>query len=286
MANETNLDTSLPFEDFHRKYYGYTIVVISFIIWRSLAQLVASIAPGLQLVASRRHDWKFKNCIISLIHSSITGIGGLICFYLDPDMAQDLINRHAERCFILGAVSIGYFLHDLLDLRHSRRHEWELYIHHIIVLMCFGSCLITKQYIGYKMVAFLVEINSIFLHIRTLLQVCGVSKFSLAFRFNSLLNIATFVVNRIMVLAWMTRWLVINKDLVPFLLYTLGCISNAIMTLINIILLYRLLRADQKVIASTLFGKTDIGTENLTANGKTAVGIVNNGIHDAKLKEQ
>ena len=38
---------------------------------------------------------------------------------------------------------------------------------------------------------------------------------------NSLLK-GTFIVNRIMVLAWMTRWIVINKDAIPLFLYTLG----------------------------------------------------------------
>ena len=122
-----------------------------------------------------------------------------------------------------------YFIHDFLDLSKSKKSEWELQLHHFVVLLCFGSALLTKQYIGYNMVslwiskelsvmvgfrlsdleiamcipfrfrfhvffsfvfqvAFLVEINSMFLHIRSLLQICGISKFSSAYRVNSLFN--------------------------------------------------------------------------------------------------
>ena len=100
-----------------------------------------------------------------------------------------------------------------------------------------------------------------------------------------------------MVLAWMTRWIIINKDSIPLFLYTLGwyerrvvfvvvfvvfdksaqrsvflssfifnSIANAILTLMNSMLLYRLLRADQSVLTSTLFGKKEIKAENLTPN--------------------
>ena len=46
-----------------------------------------------------------------------------------------------------------YFIHDFLDLSKSKKSEWELQLHHVVVLLCFGSALLTKQYIGYNMVS-------------------------------------------------------------------------------------------------------------------------------------
>lgn len=253
--------------DVSTRHYGVFIIIAAFFVWSFLSQTVGSVAPHLHLVANKKHDFKFKNTFISFLHSTLTGVGGLLCFFLDPDMAKDLINHHHERCYILAAISIGYFLHDFHDLSKSKKSEWELLLHHTVVLLCFGSALLSKQYIGYNMVAFLIEINSMFLHIRSLLQVCGVSKFSMAYRVNSLFNIGTFIVNRIMVLAWMTRWIIINKDAIPLLLYTLGCVGNAILTVMNSMLLYRLLRADQMVLTSTFFGTKEIISENITPNG-------------------
>ena len=54
----------------------------------------------------------------------------------------------------------------------------------------------------------------------------------------------TFIVFRIATLAWMTRWIVVNRDQIPLPLYTLGSVGLAVMTVMNIILFYRLLRSD------------------------------------------
>jgi hypothetical protein len=267
MESNLQAETVSVFLEISFRHYGVVVVFLSFFVWRFLSQTVASVAPLLHLVTNKKHDWRFANLFVSLLHSTLTGCGGLLFFFLDPDMARDLMNHHHDRCYILAAISIGYFIHDFFDLQKSKKSEWELQLHHVIVSLCFGSALLSKQYIGYNMVAFLIEINSMFLHIRSLLQVCGVSKFSLAYRVNSLFNIGTFIVNRIMVLAWMTRWVIINKDAIPLFLYTLGCISNAILTLMNSILLYRLLRADQIVFSTTsLGGKKEIIRDNSTTN--------------------
>lgn len=45
-------------------------------------------------------------------------------------------------------------------------------------------------------------------------------------------------------MAWMSRWLLINKDLIPLVFYSLGSIGLAVMTVMNIILFYRLLQSD------------------------------------------
>lgn len=64
------------------------------------------------------------------------------------------------------------------------------------------------------------------------------------YRINSMINLGTYVVFRINTLAWMTRWLVLNRDKVPLPAYTLGSVGMAIMTAMNIVLFYRLLRTD------------------------------------------
>lgn len=93
------------------------------------------------------------------------------------------------------------------------------------------------------MVALLVEINSVFLHLRQILRLANHAA-STIYRVNSMINLGTYVVFRINTLAWMTRWLVLNRDKVPLMAYTLGSVGLAIMTVMNIVLFYRLLRSD------------------------------------------
>ena len=73
------------------RHYGLFVVLVAFFVWRVVSETVASAAPLLHLVANKKHEWKFKNILVSLLHSSLTGIGGLMCFYLDPGETRDCL---------------------------------------------------------------------------------------------------------------------------------------------------------------------------------------------------
>lgn len=111
------------------------------------------------------------------------------------------------------------------------------------VITCFGLSVLSNRYLGFAVVALLVEINSVFLHLRQILRMASMASGTL-YRVNSMINLGTYVVFRINTLAWMTRWLVLNRDKVPLLAYTLGSVGMAIMTAMNIVLFCRLLRSD------------------------------------------
>ncbi|CAB1348923.1 unnamed protein product [Coregonus sp. 'balchen'] len=111
------------------------------------------------------------------------------------------------------------------------------------VISCFGIAVLTGRYVGFAVVALLVEINSVFLHLRQILRMANLVAGDL-YRINSMVNLGTYVVFRINTLAWMTRWLVLNRDNIPLFSYTVGSIGLAIMTAMNIVLFYRLLRSD------------------------------------------
>ncbi|MBN3322572.1 TLCD2 protein, partial [Atractosteus spatula] len=194
---------------------------------------------------ARRNTWKWRNISTSFIHSLITGIWAVLCFCLHPEMAEDLISTHSSFSHALVSISIGYFIYDFFDMvLYQKLHQsWELLFHHIVVIMCFGTSVLTCHYVGFAVVALLVEINSIFLHLRQMLLMASLSKTTL-YRLNSMVNLGTYMVFRISTLAWMTRWLVINRDNVPLLSYTMGSVGMAIMTAMNIVLFYRLLRSD------------------------------------------
>ncbi|MGH0180081.1 UNVERIFIED_CONTAM: hypothetical protein FKN15_003673 [Acipenser sinensis] len=203
-----------------------------------------------------RNTWKWRNISTSLVHSLITGIWAVLCFYVHPEMAEDLIYTHSGFSHTLISVSIGYFIHDFVDMIRSQKlhQSWELLFHHTVVITCFGMSVLLSQYIGFAVVALLVEINSIFLHLRQILLMANLSTSTL-YRLNSMLNLGTYVVFRINTLAWMTRWLVLNRDNVPLLSYTVGSLGMAVMTAMNIVLFYRLLRSD--FLKSSREGKKD-----------------------------
>uniref|UniRef100_A0ACB8ECL1 Uncharacterized protein n=1 Tax=Sphaerodactylus townsendi TaxID=933632 RepID=A0ACB8ECL1_9SAUR len=111
------------------------------------------------------------------------------------------------------------------------------------VITCFGTSFLFHRYVGYAMVALLVEVNSVFLHLRTILRMAGLSHTTF-YRVVSLANLSTYVVFRIITLAWMTRWLVLNKESIPLAIYVLGIVAMSIISPMNLVLFYRVLRTD------------------------------------------
>ena len=111
-------------------------------------------------------------------------------------------------------------------------------------MSCFTLCVFTRYYLGFGMVALLVEVNSFFLHWRQLLLLSGIPKTSIYFRSVSLVNLATFLVFRIVTLGWMTRWLILNREKVPHIVYNMGGLTLTCVMLMSTVLFIRLLRSD------------------------------------------
>ncbi|CAG2057614.1 unnamed protein product [Timema podura] len=115
-------------------------------------------------------------------------------------------------------------------INHRKRSSYELMIHHVVVIICFGLSVMTRYYLGYGLMALLVEVNSIFLHIRQLMLIQSLRKSHILYRLNSLLTIGTFIVFRITTLGWMTRWLVLHRDELSVTAFTIGSASNLLLS--------------------------------------------------------
>ncbi|KAK1785770.1 hypothetical protein P4O66_003150 [Electrophorus voltai] len=139
----------------------------------------------------------------------------------------------------------GYFIYDFFDMIFNQKinQSWELLFHHVVVITCFGLSVLTHLYVGFAVVALMVEINSIFLHLRQMLRMANMAE-RVLYRVNSMVNLGTYVAFRISTLAWMTRWLVLNRERIPLLSYTVGSVGLAIVTVMTIVLFCRLLRTD------------------------------------------
>jgi hypothetical protein len=56
--------------------------------------------------------------------------------------------------------------------------------------------------------------------------IAGVPKQLSLYRSNALLNVATFLLFRILLLGWMTRWLTLHRDDVPIVFFTVGSLGK------------------------------------------------------------
>ncbi|KAJ4929702.1 hypothetical protein JOQ06_018724 [Pogonophryne albipinna] len=199
-------------------------------------------------------SWRWRNISTSLAHSSLSGAWAVLCFYLQPQLLEDLISRHSLLSHSLVAVSTGYFIHDFLDVALNRpcKQSWEVLLHHSAVLSCFGLALTSRLYVGYSVVSLLIEINSAFLHIRQLLLLSGrrnrtdttTPRPSVTYSVTSWLTLATMFVFRVCTVGWMTRWLVAHSEHMPRFVLTMGATGLSLISIMNVVLLYRLIRAD------------------------------------------
>jgi len=191
--------------------------------------------------------WRISNEAVSLIHSVLSGLWALyaIVTYTDLMTFMNTFTHPVPKFLIY--VSFGYIAHDLIDLLINERSAriMELLFHHVVVIAAFSITLITDMFLGVVVLGLLMEINSIFLHSRSLLNLYRQPKDSTAFKFIALLNIVTFMLFRIAVSIYLLYWQFTN-------MFTTLVWYHAVITFLvigslavtNSVLLYRVLSAD------------------------------------------
>ena len=101
-----------------------------------------------------------------------------------------------------------------------------------------------KRFQGIGLLAFILEINGIFLHIRQLLLMYGYSKTSHIYRINNAINIMTFIVFRLMACALILLWMKEDCERIsPLACFGFSVVSSVLLV-INVILFYRLIKSD------------------------------------------
>ncbi|CAF1591856.1 unnamed protein product, partial [Didymodactylos carnosus] len=117
--------------------------------------------------------WIHQNTFLSFVHSTLCGLLLFIAFYRAPEILKDPLSHANIFNYRLLCFSLGYFFYDMFDcLLYAPKQDLSYAIigHHIIVIIYILNSLIQTRNIGYTMFALSMEINSIFLHARRLLN--------------------------------------------------------------------------------------------------------------------
>ncbi|XP_065674658.1 TLC domain-containing protein 2 [Hydra vulgaris] len=188
----------------------------------------------------KRKLWLWRNTFCSLLHSAISSLWVLLCYWDEPKLLSDMVLTSSKFSVLLVMFSTGYFFYDLFDLiGHEKMREWELLIHHISVITAFMISVITSRYQGFAVCSLIMEVNSIFLHIRRLMRLEDQNK-SFLYSLNGVFLLITLIFCRICMSGWMIRWLLVNYRSLPFLHYVVGLFGMVVITVNNIGLMYRL----------------------------------------------
>ncbi|KAK7791062.1 hypothetical protein R5R35_007153 [Gryllus longicercus] len=190
--------------------------------------------------------WKWRNTANSLLHSTISGIWSFLCVWQIPEMRQDLISEYAYSAHAALSVSAGYFTYDLIDmvLGHRKRSSYELMVHHILVILCFGLAISTRSLLGFCIFGLLVEVNSVFLHARQLMHLQNINRQNGLYRINSVLNVGTFVVFRLMTIGILCKWVFELRHKLTTIAYIFGMTTLPTLFAMNAVLFLRVLNTD------------------------------------------
>jgi hypothetical protein len=100
------------------------------------------------------------------------------------------------------------------------------------------------QCIAFTAVVLLVEINTVFLHSRKMLQMCKVPFTSLIYRTNSAANLATFVSCRFGCILYVIYCIIVFRDVLGSRYVVTVSFATFVMSVINVVLFWRLLCSD------------------------------------------
>ncbi|XP_005220134.1 TLC domain-containing protein 2 isoform X2 [Bos taurus] len=111
------------------------------------------------------------------------------------------------------------------------------------VVSCLSTAVLSGHYVGFSVVSLLLELNSIFLHLRQLLLLSRQAP-SLAFSVTSWAALATLVLFRLVPLGWMSLWLFQQCHQIPLALVILGGTGLAFVGVMSISLGVHILVSD------------------------------------------
>jgi hypothetical protein len=240
------LSSKVPHPDEFNPYWAY---IGGGFFFCTVVHYLSQYTTPASVATNYRRSWKWRNIATSLVHSSITAVWAPLGFYLHPDMCDYLVYAFNDCTHMLISFSMGYFIYDFIDMylynqRNGQKNTYELLLHHLCAIVCFGIASHTRTMLPFASLALVVEVNSVFLHIRQLLSFAGISRQTTLYRNIALLNVATFVLFRIVLMCWMVRWLTINKDTLPTLFLSAGGIGISTLLAMNAMLFYRVLNRD------------------------------------------
>uniref|UniRef100_A0A0N5C8F0 TLC domain-containing protein n=1 Tax=Strongyloides papillosus TaxID=174720 RepID=A0A0N5C8F0_STREA len=225
--------------------------------------------------------WRISNEVVSLFHSIVSGLWALYAILYYPDLVSDMVGYQHKIATYLVYMSFGYIVHDLIDLLVNERSVRiiELLFHHVVVISAFLITLITNKYLGLVTLGLLMELNSIFLHTRSLLNLYGTKKSTVAFKLIALCNIVTFMIFRMAVSSYLLYWIVSNFQNMNIVIGIISFLVILSLAITNTVLCYRVMAADgllgKNKQRSNIPVKDDEDTEE---EGSVSPGVLNNDV--------
>jgi hypothetical protein len=191
--------------------------------------------------------WRISNEAVSFMHSVVSGFWALyILMNYHDKISKDMIHWTDKFGMYLIYMSFGYIAHDLIDLLINERSARiiELLFHHVVVITAFMTTIMTGKFLAVVIFGLLMEINSVFLHTRSLMNLYRHKKDSVGFKMIALLNIASFMVFRMAVSGYLLKWQFTEAWKLEWYYTVVTFLVIVSLAATNTVLCYRVMAAD------------------------------------------
>ncbi|PIC53038.1 hypothetical protein B9Z55_002901 [Caenorhabditis nigoni] len=136
------------------------------------------------IVRKKQPDWSdnkirlFAVRVVSFTHALVSALGCIFSLLSDFNYIREPYDYHKANAEYVFLFSMGYFCYDLLDMYYHGELEAskEYLIHHSLVITAFSIILFSGRLFGLAMIALLVEVQTVFLHLRTMVRLLYGSK--------------------------------------------------------------------------------------------------------------
>ncbi|XP_028395571.1 TLC domain-containing protein 2-like [Dendronephthya gigantea] len=224
------------------------ISLSSMLFFKTINKAVVFLFPSpVKLRDQTRKVWLWENLATSWVHSVISAALSIYSIYSTPSIIEDMINTNNSLLYSTLAISVGYFVYDLIDLAiNDLQRSFCVIIHHVLVISSFLVCLLGNRLIPFAIFALLVEVNSVFLHARCLMRMTELDQNGLVYKINRILLMITFILFRFVNCGWVTICLVSSRHVINWLPFTIGFGGMCIASLQNVGLLKQVWTSDAK----------------------------------------
>ncbi|XP_038059302.1 TLC domain-containing protein 2-like [Patiria miniata] len=209
---------------------------------RALDRLPRRYGPCGRYSNTDKHKW--RNAATSLLNSFVLSVLVLSCFYWYPELWDDMANYSMQLGEITYTALFGYYMYDFYDMVIYNKFSaiWPVLGHHLTGMLLLGMLHAYKQAMSVILVALLCEISAVFLHLRQLLLMHGVPRQSILFRVVKVVNLATFVIFRLIPIVF-SFYCTLTYDLAA-ILAVITRLCNFALIVVNVVLFRRVVYSD------------------------------------------
>ncbi|CAJ0929209.1 unnamed protein product, partial [Mesorhabditis belari] len=191
------------------------------------------------------------NVTTSLIHSSVSGFYFLIFFIRFPGlMFAAPMNYYGYLDTQILMVTFGYFIYDAYDLVVNDKFSIQtgvLLFHHVGAAIVISIVFASHKFVLFAYWALLMEVSSVFLHLRSIFHFSKMSSNSRYSEVTRLIlwgNLISFIVFRFLNQIWMVTWGIVNRNNMHLFYLVMCMVAQAAFFLINLSLFLRILYSD------------------------------------------